>query len=110
MSIRINDDGSVITVKLEGELDHHTAKPLRESIDNYINIYMPKKVILDFLNLEFMDSSGIGFIMGRYKLLSETGGNLYIKNMSDNLKRVMKIAGLEKLSINVAEEKKDDSK
>ncbi len=108
MSIRIDDNGSTITVKLEGELDHHVAKSLREKIDNYINIYMPKKVILDFKDLDFMDSSGIGFIMGRYKLLSEIKSKLYIINMSEDFKKVMKLAGLEKLNINLEKGSEED--
>ena len=60
MSVEINVTGEVVTAYLAGELDHHTAKEMREAIDAAIELNMPTLVILDFKGITFMDSSGIG--------------------------------------------------
>lgn len=66
---------------LDGEIDHHTAKGVREKIDSEIETNSPKILVLDFSDVTFMDSSGIGLIMGRYKLMKASGGEIRIKRM-----------------------------
>lgn len=90
-----------MTVRLGGEIDHHNAGLLRESIDSSAERKLPKKLILDFSKVGFMDSSGIGLIMGRYRLIKELGGELEVIGASPQIKRVIKLAGLERLGLNV---------
>ena len=71
MSIKINVTGEVVTAYLCGELDHHTAKEMRESIDYAVELNMPSMLVLDFKDITFMDSSGIGLVMGRYRILKK---------------------------------------
>ena len=67
--MNINSTGEVLTVFLQGEIDHHTAKGMREEIDRAIDFNMPSLLILDFSQVTFMDSSVIGLVMGRFKNL-----------------------------------------
>ncbi len=98
MSVEINVTGEVVTAYLSGELDHHTAKQMREAIDTAIELNMPTLLVLDFSGISFMDSSGIGLVMGRYRNLRKTGAALHINGAPPNIYKVMKLAGIEKLA------------
>lgn len=98
MPIKTEAVGQVVTARISGELDHHTAKQMREAIDNAIKINMPTLVIIDFSEISFMDSSGVGLVMGRYRELSRTGAELCLTGMSDAVYRMMKLAGIEKIA------------
>ena len=98
MSVEINVTGEVVTAYLSGEIDHHTAKNMRECIDNAIELNMPSLLVLDFSAVSFMDSSGIGLVLGRYRNLQKVGANLHISGVSANIYKVMKLAGIEKLA------------
>ena len=77
MSVSINAKGELLTVMLEGEIDHHTAKTIREQIDEAIEFNMPSLLILDFGRVSFMDRSGIELVMGRYRKLQKKCGKVY---------------------------------
>lgn len=98
MSVEISVKGEVVTAYLSGELDHHTAADMRAKIDAAIELNMPSLLTLDFGGITFMDSSGIGLVMGRYRNLSRYGARLHISGASPSLYKVMKLAGLERLS------------
>ena len=98
MSVEIGVTGEVVTAYLSGELDHHTAKEMREAIDTAVELNMPTLLILDFKDITFMDSSGIGLIMGRYRNLQKTGAELHITETSPNIYKVFHLAGIEKLA------------
>ncbi len=98
MSLSINTTGELLTVRLEGEIDHHSARDIREKIDEAIEFNMPTLVIMDFGGVGFMDSSGIGLVMGRYKLLAKKGARLNITNLSPSIYKVMRLAGVERLA------------
>jgi len=99
MDIRTTTDKSVSTVYLSGELDHHNAAPAREQVDAMITSCKPKLLVLDFGGITFMDSSGIGFVMGRYKLMTSLGGQLRVSGANARMEKVMRLAGLERLPI-----------
>ncbi|MBR7091873.1 MAG: STAS domain-containing protein [Clostridia bacterium] len=88
-----------VTVYLSGELDHHAARPLREQIDGIAERCGAKKLRLDFEGVPFMDSSGIGLIMGRYRMMCALGGELQVTGMSERLRSIMRLGGLERLPI-----------
>ena len=98
MSIKINVTGEVVTAYLSGEIDHHTAKELRETIDNAVELNMPSLLVLDFKDVNFMDSSGIGLVMGRYRNLSKTGAELHITQAPPTILKMFKLAGIERLA------------
>ncbi len=80
MSVKIiNEDNKVIAL-LSGEIDHHNAKSLRQDIDFFFVKISRKSLLWIFSEVGFMDSSGIGLVMGRYKLMQEIGGNLVVRN------------------------------
>lgn len=97
--MRISSTGEVLTVYLKGEIDHHSAKAMREEIDKAIDFNMPSLLILDFTEITFMDSSGIGLVMGRFKNLQKNGAKLHLVNLSDNIYKIMKLAGIERLAV-----------
>ena len=96
--MNIKTTGEVLTVYLSGEIDHHSAKGMREEIDKAIEYGMPSLLILDFSDVTFMDSSGIGLVMGRYRLLQKTGSTLNLVNLPENIYKIMKLAGIERLA------------
>jgi stage II sporulation protein AA (anti-sigma F factor antagonist) len=98
MSVKITASGEVVTAFLDGEIDHHSASVIRNEIDAEVERQMPTMLILDFRDVTFMDSSGIGLVMGRYKLLKPMGAELHITNTSPQIFKVMKLAGLDRLA------------
>ena len=97
MSLKLQIAPESITAYLSGEIDHHSAAYLREKIDDAIEKNSPSELIMDFSAVTFMDSSGIGLVMGRYKLVNEIGGSIILTGLDKGTSKVMKIAGLEKL-------------
>lgn len=97
MAIKIEKNAVRLTVCLSGEIDHHNAAALRCEADEAIQSSLLPTVRLDFGNVTFMDSSGIGFVLGRYKIVESYGGALEVVNLSSRLYMMMKLAGLEKL-------------
>lgn len=97
MKVEIKSEGTGAVALLSGEIDHHNAKEIRSKLDRYIIAAQPRELAIDFRNISFMDSSGIGLIMGRYKLMHECGGRLEVRNPQSYIRRVMKLSGIEKL-------------
>ena len=95
--INTSYEDNVLTVFLSGEIDHHNAPQIREAIDECVAFRQPDRLILDFGDVTFMDSSGIGLVMGRYRVLSGTGAQIHITYMSPQIYKVMKLAGMERL-------------
>ena len=86
-------NGSVIAM-LNGEIDHHSAKALRESIDNELNKGDVRELVLDFSGVGFMDSSGLGLILGRYTKAQEIGCLLILQNPTRRIRRIMEVSGI----------------
>ena len=97
MGIMIKSSPLRLTVELSGEIDHHNAAVLRMEADEAIQQKLSSIVCLDFGEVTFMDSSGIGFVLGRYKIVESYGGSVEVINLSQRLYMMMKLAGLEKL-------------
>lgn len=98
MSVEISVNGEVTTAYLSGEIDHHSAAAIREKIDVATERNMPSLLVLDFTGVNFMDSSGIGLVMGRYRNISRRGAKLHITGTSPQIYKVMKLSGIEKLA------------
>ncbi len=79
---------------LSGDLDHHSAAQIRGQIDDEIQSDKTEELFLDFAEVGFMDSSGIGLVLGRYKLMARGGGRVVIENPPPSIKKVMRLAGL----------------
>lgn len=98
MPVRVYLSDEIMTANLLGEIDHHTAREIREEIDEMAGRVNPSQLVLDFRDVTFMDSSGIGLVMGRYALMQELEGALVVENMPEHIKKVMKLAGLDRLA------------
>ncbi len=91
-----NENGRSIAL-LTGEIDHHNAREIRTELDRYIISVQPPELVIDLKNITFMDSSGIGLIMGRSKLMKEWGGRLEVREPQPYIKRVLKLSGIERI-------------
>ena len=89
-------DGTLY-VSLIGEIDHHSAASIREAIDEKVLELCPKNLVLDLADAPFIDSSGLGLIMGRYQRMQELGGTLTVANPSAEHQKIFNAAGLNKL-------------
>lgn len=83
-----------LVAELSGEIDHHAADKLRNDIDDEMMLYAVKNLILDFSKVTFMDSSGIGVVLGRYKKVHASGGNVMIRNASRLVKQILDMSGV----------------
>ena len=90
-------ESGALVLKLGGEIDHHSALSLRQSADELIYRYRPLTLVLDLSGIEFMDSSGLGFIMGRYALQKKLGGSLVIRDPNARVSKIIALAGLERI-------------
>lgn len=86
-----------LIVNMSGEIDHHTSQDIRNTIDEHIDRENAKNVIFDFSNVTFMDSAGIGIIIGRYKKVSPYGGKVAIAGARPHIKRMLEISGVLKI-------------
>ncbi|HAN09208.1 MAG TPA: anti-sigma F factor antagonist [Clostridiales bacterium] len=94
MSLVYKCVGKNMLVKFMGEIDHHESKTLRGEIDDVIESDDIKNVIFDFTNVEFMDSSGIGMILGRYRKVEDKDGGVFLVNVRENLDDIFRISGV----------------
>ncbi|MFZ5988652.1 MAG: anti-sigma F factor antagonist [Bacillota bacterium] len=97
MKIKIGYKGTTLIATVIGELDHHSAEYIRQKLDSEIIKSTTKNVIFDFSEVTFMDSSGIGVIIGRYKNVQKLNGKMAITNISQQVKRIFDMSGLLKI-------------
>lgn len=97
MKVTYNEKDKLLTLKLTEEIDHHSSEKIRTRADFEIQKYIPKTLVIDFTNVNFMDSAGIGMVLGRYKMSSMFGGKMFMKNVSPNVKKVFEMAGVTRI-------------
>ena len=97
MPVKVEVTAEVVTALLSGELDHHNAGAVRDAIDDAVQRNSATLLILDFRDVTFMDSSGIGLVMGRYRQMRQQNGEVHVLNPSPQIGKVMKLAGLDRL-------------
>ena len=89
--------GGALVVKLYGEIDQHCVSEIRDDIDRQIAIRNINSLIVDLGGVEFMDSSGIGMIMGRYKNMVSGGGKMMLVRPQPQVDKVLELSGIKKL-------------
>lgn len=94
MLIKLSNKGNTLIVGFTGELDHHTAEHTRQKIENELIKPTTKNIIFDFSKLTFMDSSGIGVIIGRYKSIRKMNGKAVIACSNPHIIRLLNISGI----------------
>lgn len=92
----------ILLVEITEELDHHASEKIRRRVDYEIQRFIPKRVVFDFNRVVFMDSAGIGFLLGRYKTAKLYGGQVELMNVNDKVKRIFEMSGILKI-INIVE-------
>ncbi len=97
MEIKFYEEDKLLVLKITDEIDDCNVQKIRRKADYEIERYMPKKVIFDFDSVSFMDSSGIGLIIGRYKFTNMLGGKLEVANLTQNVKKIFEMSGILKL-------------
>ncbi len=97
MEVEISYQGMYLIIGLSGELDQHMADQIRSQIDHGLLKEGIQSIIFDFTEVSFMDSSGIGMLLNRYKQVKRLGGNLYLTGCSKGILRIIKLSGLEKI-------------
>ncbi len=97
MQVKFTRKGATLIVKIIGELDHHSADYLRQKVDGELIKPSTRNVIFDFSSVSFMDSSGIGVIMGRLKTIQKLNGKIAIVNTRPQIKRIFEMSGLLKI-------------
>lgn len=102
---KIFADGAEVRVAISCEIDHHSAKAIREAADEAIARYRPSRLVLDFSAVRFMDSSGIGLILGRVMAAESVGASVELKGLFGDILRLVRMSGIEKLkSLKIKEE------
>ena len=112
-TLSFEEEHSRLTVKLGGEIDHHGAVSVRSEIDEAIAIHQPKTTVIELSAIDFMDSSGIGLIMGRYAKMKAIGGELILRRPSERTMKIFEMAGLMKIvsvETQESEENKEEEK
>lgn len=97
METKYEEKDKLLIFKITEEIDHHTTEKIRRKMDNEIERYMPKKIIFDFNQVTFMDSAGIGMLIGRYKSIRRIGGLAELMNVKPSIKKIFEMCGLLKI-------------
>ena len=92
----LESDGS-LTVYLEGDIDHHSAQTIRSRIDTRLCLTRPRELVLDLARVNFMDSAGLGLILGRFTKESELGVGFRLINPNRHIQKILDLAGMERL-------------
>lgn len=97
MKVDFSNKGTTLIASIVGELDHHTAEYIKQKMDYEIIKSTTKNVIFDFSNVTFMDSSGIGVILGRYKNVVKLNGKAAVASVNSQIKRLFDMSGIQKI-------------
>ena len=93
----VQSKNGLVCIRLQGEIDHHSAVALREELDREIMRERPRRLVLNLSQIEFMDSAGLGLLMGRYRLVRELGGVMAISAPNARVMKILRLAGMERL-------------
>ena len=83
--------------KINEDIDECVAQKIRRKLDNEIERYMPRKVVFDFDSVTFMDSAGIGMVIGRYKQTAMLGGKMALANLTESVRKIFEMSGVLRL-------------
>ena len=97
MQTKFYEKDKLLLVKMIEEIDDNSVQKIRRRVDYEIERHMPKRVVFDFNSVTFMDSAGIGFIIGRYKFVSMLGGKLELANLTQSVRKIFEMSGILKL-------------
>lgn len=96
-AVTISESGGTIRAAIAGELDHHAAKTIRDAVDRRLFAVKPAVLCLDFSAVSFMDSSGIGLILGRCSVCESIGTHVRVTGLSEQLMKLVRLSGIERV-------------
>ena len=97
METKFYEEDKLLVFEITEEIDDYSVQKIRRRADYEIERYMPKKVVFDFNSVTFMDSAGIGLIIGRYKFAKMLGGTVELANLTNSIKRIFEMSGILRL-------------
>lgn len=97
MKVKYRKVGDKLTIGFVGELDHHSSDQTRSAVDDLVLKYEPKNVIFDFSELSFMDSTGIGMLLTRYKNFNQKNISVYVTGARGTVEKLLKLSGIYKI-------------
>lgn len=97
MPVKCAQQGSILTARLTGEIDHHAAKTIMEELAEQIDAVLPDHLIVDLSQITFMDSSGIAVLLNVWRRMQQIEGAVEISNIPPQAKKVLTAAGLDRL-------------
>ncbi|MCL6443717.1 MAG: anti-sigma F factor antagonist [Alicyclobacillus sp.] len=97
MAIESSVTKGILTVRLHGELDHHAVEQIRDDIEQQLASTQYRGLVLSFRGIDFMDSSGLGLILGRYRTIAQHGGKLVLCEVSPALRKLFELSGILKI-------------
>ncbi len=97
MDIKFGKEGNALVVLIEGEIDHHTASRARERIDSKFLMEPVKNMVMDLSRVTFMDSAGIGLILGRLSRVTSVGGKMSIRKPKPEINKILKMSKIESI-------------
>ena len=97
METSYQEKDKLLIFEMTEEIDHHTTEKIRRKMDHEIQRYMPKRVLFDFNSVTFMDSAGIGMLIGRYKIARMFGASVELINVKPSIKKIFEMCGVLKI-------------
>lgn len=97
MTAKFYEKDKLLVFKISDEIDDHNVQKIRGKVDYEIERYMPKRIVFDFDSVSFMDSAGIGLMIGRYKFATMLGAKVEMINVQGNVKRIFEMSGILRL-------------
>ncbi|WAH39060.1 anti-sigma F factor antagonist [Alicyclobacillus dauci] len=97
MSVKSRFEHGVLVISLQGELDHHAVEKMRSEIETQLAQSHYQGLVMSFRNIDFMDSSGLGLILGRLRTVSQHGGQMALCEVGPSLKKLFEMSGLLKV-------------
>lgn len=97
MDVKLSRKGTTLIIRIMEDMDHHSAQYLRQKLDSEITKATVKNIIFDFSNVNFMDSSGIGVVVGRYKNVQKLNGKAAIVNANQKIMQIFEMSGVLKI-------------
>jgi stage II sporulation protein AA (anti-sigma F factor antagonist) len=109
LSVHLFIKQDTLFIRLRGELDHHTSIELRERINILMSEYVVKNIVFNMKELTFMDSSGIGVILGRFNQVKRNNGLLLVCNLNNTIERIIRLSGLYKILVITKDEEQAEN-
>ena len=97
METKFYEEDKLLVLKITEEIDECSVQKIRRKADYEIERYLPKRVVFDFDSVTFMDSAGIGLLIGRYKIINMIGGKVGIANLTESIKKIFEMSGVLRL-------------